>query len=148
MFISYTNNYCFLLIYITLILHLFTDTTDLQSISVAQHESDNSIVVQCTFIKGSDARGCRVILFNLYNTNTTNVRNLTREMDSLCASTQVTNETFLLSEYDEVYGYDIESDWSTGYVRVHGQILPNESEVLPCTPGAIAISPSELSGFI
>lgn len=70
--------------------------------------------------------------------------NITRS--SKCSShTTILNATHPLTSYNEVYGYDIESDGSIGTLAVPGVITRNSDKISPCLPGELKPSPSKLS---
>ena len=82
-------------------------------------ENTNEFRIQCNFIIGSDARGCKVVLIcELSNTTV----NLTRKN----SITEVTTCYVLphpLSSYNEVFAFDIEADGSTGTLPVPGILM-------------------------
>ena len=62
----------------------------------------------------------------LYNTTV----NLTGS--GLCLTTKIDNLTHVLSEFTNVFGYDIESDWSVGTLPVPALVLKNGSDLISC----------------
>lgn len=105
------------------------DTTDVQSVTIAPHTTDTSsniALLECTFIAGSDARGCMVVLLGKFDNITTN---LTKEDSHSSTIIQVVDS---LSCYGELIGFDIESDGSVGTVAVPGVILLNISMMTTC----------------
>ena len=119
---------------------IYADTTDVQRIIVAPHEESNTFVVQCTFLTGSIAQGCMVVLKSEFDSITIN---LTR--NSWCAADTL-EVTLPLSNYSEVLGYDIESDGSIGTLAVHGIILKNGGSTAPCMLSGLSPNPSKSIG--
>ena len=101
------------------------------------HEESNAFVVQCIFLTGSIAQGCMVVLMNEFDPV---IVNLTR--NSWCAA-DIMEATLPLSNYSEVFGYDIESDGSVGTLAVHGIILKNGGSTAPCMPSGLSPTPSK-----
>ena len=116
---------------------VYADTTDVQKITVVQLEEPNAFIVQCTFLTGSIAQGCMVVLVGTFDSIT---MNLTR--NGLCAI-DVMGATLPLSNYSEVMGYDIESDGSVGTLAVHGIILGNGNSIAPCMPIGLSSNPGK-----
>ena len=105
-------------------------------VRVVSSPSNSSIVtIECDFIKNSDAYGC-IVAFE-------------GEVDSQQINLTKTNQcshgvfvlTHTLSCYDDVFGFDIESDGSVGNLAVPGVIMNNLKSV--CSP-TLPITPSEL----
>ena len=97
-----------------LILH--TDTTDVQSVKVAEVADSESVWIKCSFMAGSDATGCMVVfLGELGNTTVTLMKDVNDKVKMI-----VHKLPFPLVCYDQVFAYDIESDGSTGTLAVPG----------------------------
>ena len=105
------------------------DTTDVQLVTADFDESSDDIIVQCTFIPGSDTQGCMVVLVG-ESENTT--INLTRKgFDTVAV--EMINVTCPIINYTQVIGYDIESDESIGLLAVHGKLSFNNRNTF-CLP--------------
>ena len=92
-------------------------------------EDANAFMVQCSFVAGSNAQGCSVVLIGEFGNIT---GNLTK--DSMCLTqTELLNVTHPPSNYYEVFGFDIESDGSVETLAVPGEISWNVSEMCMST---------------
>ena len=67
-----------------------------------------------------------ILVRELYNTTV----NLTGS--GLCLTIKIDNLTHVLSQSTDVFGYDIESDWSVGTLPVPALILKNGSDLISC----------------
>ena len=85
---------------------VYADTTDVQKIIVVPLKESNAFVVQCIFLTGSIAQGCKVVLMSEFDSITVN---LTR--NSWCAADTI-EANLPVSNYSAVFGHDIESDGS------------------------------------
>ena len=119
------------------------DTTDVQMIRAIPLKDTNAFMLQCTFIIGSNAQGCMVVLVSGFENITGNITgNLTGA--SGCNSGFI-NVTHPPSNYSEVFGFDIESDGSVGSLAIPGVLVMNASTTDPCMPGGVKHSPSEFT---
>jgi hypothetical protein len=118
---------------------MYTDTTDVQNITVAAvMENDNGsvpgmVLVQCDFIPGSDAQGCMVVVVGESDNTTVN---LTRSGTLLTACT--IQRLLITTPIINVFGYDIEFDGSVGTQQV-----PGTSSVTSLTDGYSLCQPNE-----
>ena len=119
---------------------VYADTTDVQKIIVVPLKESNAFAVQCIFLTGSIAQGCKVVLMSEFDSITIN---LTR--NSLCAADTL-EANLPVSNYSAVFGHDIESDGSIGVLAVHGIILGNGSSIAPCMPSGLRPNPSKSIG--
>ena len=118
---------------------MYTDTTDVQTITALPHKHNNSFMLQCNFLAGSNAQGCMVVLVSNFGNETKKLtRNSTHAVD-------IVNATHPLSCYAEVYGFDIESDGSLGSLAVPGKIIRDSALIAPCMPEELKPGPSKLS---
>lgn len=115
-----------------------TDTTDVQSVSAAPHDTSNAIILQCSFITGSDARGCLIVLLGESQNSTIN---MTRE--GLCAFGTIN----VLSNISEVIAFVVESDGSVGDVAIAGVIQMNVTMMSSCIPNIANISTKGYTEF-
>ena len=76
-------------------------------------EADDSFMVSCDFISGSDARGCLVVLLGVHD-------NITVEVER--NSSLVLNVSHPLSCYNAVIAFDIEFDGSVESQPISGEI--------------------------
>ena len=115
-------------------LKLIIDTTDVQTIRVVSNQSNsNTVTIECDFIKNSDTQGCLVVLEGEVDS----------EQFNLTKSNHSGRGVFVLKHplscYEEVFGFDIESDGSVGTLAVPGVLMNNLNSVcnftLPITPG-------------
>ena len=113
------------------------DTTDVQSVWASLDDISNAVVLQCSFIVGSDARGCLVTLQGELDNITIN---LTR--DGSCAFRAVKTAN-ALSNFTKVIGFDVESDGSVGDLAVPGVILMDVSMMPLCIPTVVNLSTGE-----
>ena len=74
---------------------------------------NNSLVVQCIFVTGSTARGCKVVLVGQFDNTTLN---LTRK--GLIATATVSTGSLQAACITEVLGYDIESNGTVGILAI------------------------------
>ena len=90
-----------------------------RAVRVIAMESIDKIRIQCNFIIGSDARGCKVVLVGeLSNT----IVNLIRKNNITEVFTSYTLP-YPVSCYYEVFVFDIEADGSTGTLPVPGILM-------------------------
>ena len=89
-------------------------------------ECNNTLTVGCSFISGSNAQGCMVVLVGEMENITVN---LTRDGPS---SVETVNTTFSFADFTQVVGFDIEYNGSVGTLAVQGKLLLNDS--VTCMP--------------
>ena len=109
-------------------MHVYSDTTDVQRVSMALSDYAKSIRVQCTFITGSTALGCMVELTS--NQNSSGYATIQKQMpvDKFVESdiTELTLDTTFpqlcsfLEHGVQIVAYDIEADGSVGSVAIPG----------------------------
>ena len=85
----------------------------------------NTVVVQCDFITGSNAKGCMVVLVGEFG-NITQTLNITNS-----CKMEIFNSTDPIT-FHEVFAFDIESEGSIGTLAVPGVISNNLSEAAAC----------------
>ena len=88
--------------------------------------NSNTVTIECDFIKNSDAQGCLVVLEGEVETKHFN---LTRSNQSGRGAFILTRP---LSCYEEVFGFDIESDGSVGTLAVPGVMMNNLNTIILC----------------
>ena len=107
------------------------DTTDVQVVRAIQLENDNSLMLQCMFVNGSDAIGCLVALHSLSEGDSTTVKS-TREGMHMYAMKVVKLTKSTVCVY-ESFGYDTESNGSVGTLAVSGELFRNVSVLPNCS---------------
>ena len=105
------------------------DTTDVQAVEVVAIENADEIRIQCNFIIGSDARGCKVVLVGELSNATVN---LTKKNNITVVTISYTLP-HPLSCYHEVFAFDIEADGSTGTLPVPGVLVRELSTAVQCS---------------
>ena len=96
----------------------------MQNITATAQDRENTLIIQCDFITGSNAQGCMVVLVGELRNTTAN---LTRNNPCVTLTVNTTQNC-----YDSVFGFDIESDGSVGTLVVPGVIIRNEN--ITCAP--------------
>ena len=104
-----------------------TDTTDLQSVTAIAVE-ESTIDIHCTFIEGSDAKGCTYVLVSdhpsINNETDTLTRNTTLAYGQL-------NLTHKASCYHRVYAYNIPDNGHTAsIIYVTGEVSNVDTNVM------------------
>ena len=101
-------------------------TTDVQSVTVSRR-NNGTYSIQCSYITGSDARGCVYILVS----GVEGVGNITGTIERTNSEGLVI-ELHNASCYSEVLAYDWERDNTTGSLPIRGQIT--SLAVVPVCP--------------
>ena len=90
-------------------------------VTAIEIETENTVLVYCDFISGSNAEGCMVILVGEVNNVTANIeRNFSKLFN------------FTLSCYHEIFAFDIESDGSVGELAISGVLMSVRNNTTPC----------------
>ena len=84
---------------------------------------NDSIIVQCDFITGSNAQGCMVVLVGEFENITVNLE------QNGC---DVVNVSHPLSCYHKIFAFDIESDGSVGTLAVPGVLVGGRDDSSSC----------------
>ena len=87
----------------------------------ANMEGGNTATVQCSFLMGSNARGCMVVLTSLYGEES---QILTRNLTTNLAMSTITLN-YAQSCYHGVEAFDVESDGRVGSLAVPGMLVRN-----------------------
>ena len=104
-----------------------TDTSDLQSVTAIAVE-ESTIDIQCTFIEGSDAKGCTFVLISDHPSINNETDTLTR--NSMFAYGQL-NLTHKASCYHRVYAYNIPDNGHTAsIIYVTGEVSNVDTNVM------------------
>lgn len=85
--------------------------------------------VQCEFIKGTDAKGCLVLLLGKDSNHTMKIMRTTSD----ATQTELVRVKYSLSFYHDVIAFDIESNNSIGQLPVPGYLENNAESCLPLT---------------
>ena len=99
-------------------------------------EDANAFMLQCSFMNGSDAQGCMVVVVGQFGNAT---RNLTRNSTHVTGTLNVTHP---LSCFSKVFGFDIESDGSVETLAIPGVLMMNSITTGPCMPTTSEVKPS------
>lgn len=100
-----------------------SDTSDVHSVN-ATVVGEYSIHIQCLFIHGSDAVGCKVVVLgDCQGTDYQQSINLIRQVHDILASGQL-NVSERSSCYHRVFAYGIDANYTTSALRVEGRIQP------------------------
>ena len=126
---------------------IVTDTTDVRRVRVQEmaNTDTSTVMIQCEFITGSDARGCLVVLMGgLFNTTV-----MLTKGESDRESVIIYMLSLPLTCYNDVFALDIESDESIGTLLVPGVIVMNfnPNSTMMCSP-KIDETQSTLSKFM
>ena len=84
-------------------------------------------MVQCDFMKGSDAQGCMIMLQGMYNNVTLN---LTRKHNTSNCDKGVVKVTEPTTYFYKVYAFDIDYYGGVGTLAIPGQLA---GTVPPCS---------------
>ena len=87
-------------------------------------------MVQCDFMKGSDAQGCMVVLQGMYKNVTLN---LTRKHSTSNCDKVVVKVAELTTYFYKVYAFDIDYYGGVGILAIPGQLAGESSTVPPCS---------------
>ena len=100
--------------------HLLSDTTDVQNVSIVLLEDNiNSAQIRCTFVAGSQAQGCVVVLEDVSNNHKIVFKILKQNMSNFASITSDFEKADSICKYNyTIYAYDIEANGSNGTVAV------------------------------
>ena len=108
------------------------DTTDVQMVTAIMIEKENTFLVYCDFIPGSNAEGCMVLLVGVVNNVTANIERNSSDLLN-----------YSLSCYHEIFAFDIESDGSVGKLAIPGVLMSVQNNTTPCLyPSTISTTSS------
>ena len=117
--------------YCLLCTDFYLDTTDVQEVRVAEvRGKQDSALIHCDFILGTDALGCMVILVGEV-TNTTVIVNRDDTTGVGVASTEL---PLPLDCYHDVMAFDIEADGSNGTLAITGTLERETDSRVKCVP--------------
>ena len=101
------------------VLKVIYDTSDVQAVN-ATVVDESTIDIQCWFIHGSDALGCKVVLVSDYPGVNIEIINISRN-NTLLAFGRI-NLTQPVSCYSKVVAFDIESDDTLSNLTIEVQL--------------------------
>ena len=108
-----------------LLVFIIVDTSDVQSVN-ATVGVGSTIDIQCCFIHGSDALGCKVVLVSNCSNISDMHTNVSRSKTS--ASKQLTM-TDRISCYYQILAFDIDVNNTISNLSVEGEIKPITSDI-------------------
>ena len=80
-----------------------------------------TIDIQCWFIHGSDARGCKVVLVSKYKDEVVIIE---RNSDNVISASGTFNLTYPVSCYSRVLAFDIKHNNTLGNLSIEGKLQP------------------------
>ena len=95
------------------------------SVHAVPVENQNTFMVRCHFMEGSDAQGCMVVIQSTYKNETVNIIRKYHVDDIAEVKVNVAEPT---SCYHGVYAFDIEYNGSVGTLAVPGQLVKDSSK--------------------
>ena len=109
----------------------YTDTTDVQLVSVVELRDLCAFRVKCDFISGSDAQGCMVVLTGDYD-------NISITLLMSQTNSEIVNIANSVSCYKGVVAFDIEHDGQIGTLAVPGKLSGSfdSNTTATCLPSA------------
>ena len=121
--------------------YVFTVTSDVQSVS-ATVVDESTIAMQCFFIHGSDALGCKVVLVS----NCTNVRNIhtiiTRSNSTMITSaSRRLSLTHTISCYHKLHAFSIDINDTISNLMIEGIVYILMTDDEPAGNNAVHIKP-------
>ena len=107
---------------------LISVTSDVLAVTATVVEESDTIDIQCQFIHGSDAVGCKVVLASKCPTVQNEHVNLSRNAGSILAnySLKLTNS---ISCYYRVFANDIDVNETIGNLTIEGEIRTIENKI-------------------
>ena len=104
---------------------MYLVTSDVQAVS-ATVVGESTIDIQCWFIHGSDALGCKVVLVSDCPNVSDVHANLSRSDMSASGQLSLTHN---ISCYHRVFAFNIDVNNTISYLTIEGMIKPMESDV-------------------
>ena len=96
------------------------DSTDVQSVNTTV-TGGFTIDIQCWFIHGSDARGCKVVLVSEYKDEVVIIE---RNNDNVISASGTFNLTYPVSCYSRMLAFDVEHNNTLSNLSIEGKIQP------------------------
>ena len=98
---------------------IYIDTSDVQSVSVSLMDR-STVIFQCTFIHGSDALGCKVVLVSNNPGVDNKSVNISRNNYKSAQKTVILTQPF--SCYSRMFAFDIEFNGTISNLTIEGQM--------------------------
>ena len=98
----------------------YLDSTDVRSVNTTV-TGESTIDIQCWFIHGSDAQGCKVVLVSEYEHEVVIIK---RNSDNLISASGTFNLTYPVSCYSRVLAFDVEHNKILGNLSIEGKLQP------------------------
>ena len=96
------------------------DSTDVQSVNTTV-TGEFTIDIQCWFIHGSDAQGCKVVLVSEYEHEVVIIE---RNNDNVISASGTFNLTYPVSCYSRVLAFDTEHNNILSNLSIEGKLQP------------------------
>ena len=110
---------------------MYVVTSDVQAVN-ATVVGESTIDIQCWFIHGSDAPGCKVVLVSDHPGVNYEVMNISRNDNNMSAS-GIFNLTQPVSCYSKVLAFDIESDDTFSNLTLEVNLYPTSTPDTLCS---------------
>ena len=114
------------------VIAIISVTSDVQAIN-ATVVGESTINIQCWFIRGSDALGCKVVLVSDYRGVNNETMNITRKTNSIISVFGTFNLTQPVSCYNRVLAFDIEISNILSNVTIEGKFQPTATKNSICS---------------
>ena len=98
------------------------DSTDVQSVKTTV-TGEYTIDIQCWFVHGSDARGCKVVLISEYKDEVM----IIERMDNIISASVSLNLTYPVSCYSRVLAFDVEHNNTLSNLSIEEKLQPKLS---------------------
>ena len=105
-------------------------TTDVHSVSL-RVIADYSIDVQCHFINGSDAQGCKIVVTSDHQSDSVanSSTNLIKSNESDVISSGQLNLSYSVDCYDHVFAFDIEANGTTSSSAIIERVVHENTAI-------------------
>ena len=105
------------------VIAIISVTSDVQAVN-ATAVGESTMIIQCWFIRGSDALGCKVVLVSDYRGVNNEIMNITRKTNNIMSVFGTFNLTQPVSCYNRVLPFDIEISNTLSNVTIEGKFQP------------------------
>ena len=103
-------------------------TSDVQSVSATVVE-ESTVAIQCLFIHGSDALGCKVVLVSNCSNVSDIYANISRNNNVTMSASGKLNLAHNISCYSRVFAFDIDINNTISNLTIEGMIKFIENEL-------------------
>ena len=114
------------------VIAIISVTSDVQAVN-ATVVGESTINIQCWFIHGSDALGCKVVLVSDYRGVNNETMNITRKTNNIMSVFGTFNLTQPVSCYNRVLAFDIEISNTLSNVTIEGNFQPTATTNSICS---------------